>query len=201
MAAEDPEKNSLTYTLSGRDAESFTIVSSTGQLRVKEPLDYETRNTYIVTIEVSDRRDAAGRSSTHIDDTIETAIIRVGNVEEEGTVALTTVTNRIQATVAINTELSDPDGSLSGITWQWARSTNRSDWTDVATGASYTPSAMDDGDTDEEDQGNYLRATATYTDGEGSGKTAEFVTARAAAPPPTNAAPVFPDSENGQREL
>ena len=46
-----------------------------------------------------------------------------------------------------------------------------------------------------------LRATATYTDGQGSGKTAELVTARVAAPPPTNAAPVFPDSENGQREL
>ena len=201
VAAEDPENNSLTYTLSGTDAESFTIVSSTGQLRVKDPLDHETRTTYIVTIAVSDRRDAAGRSSTYIDDTIEGVIIRVEDVDEEGTVALTSDTNRIQATVPINTELSDPDGSLSGITWQWARSTNRSDWTDIATGASYTPSATDDGDTDEEDQGNYLRATATYTDGEGAGKTAEFVTARVGAPPPTNAAPVFPDAEDGQREL
>ena len=128
-------------------------------------------------------------------------IVTVENVDEEGSVELTTVTNSIQATVEILTELSDPDGSLSNITWQWARSANRSDWANIATGATYTPTATDDTDSDDEDQGNYLRATATYTDGQGSGKTAEFVTARVAAPPPTNAAPVFPDSENGQREL
>ena len=193
VAAEDAENNSLTYTLTGTDAESFTIVSSTGQLRVKEPLDFETKNIYIVTIQVSDRRDSAGRSSTHIDDTRQ-VVITVENVDEEGTVTLSTVTNSIQATVPIITELSDPDGSPSNITWQWARSTNRSDWTDIATGATYTPTEADD-------QGNYLRATASYTDDEGSGKTAEFVTGRVAAAPPTNAAPVFPDSEDGQREV
>ena len=206
ISAVDPENNSLTYTLrdiseSSNDSEAFTIVSSTGQLRVKEPLDFEEQETYIVTIDVSDRRDASGRSSTHIDDTIENAIITVENVDEEGSVELTTVTNSIQATVGILTELSDPDGNLSNINWQWARSSNRSDWANIATGATYTPSATDDTDSDDEDQGNYLRATATYTDGQGSGKTAELVTARVAAPPPTNAAPVFPDSENGQREL
>ncbi len=195
VAAEDPENNSLTYSLTGIHAESFTIVSSTGQLRVKEPLDFERQEIYIVTIEVTDRRDAMGRSSTYIDDTLENVIIRVENVEEEGTVTLSTATNRIQATVPVTADLTDPDNA-SGITWQWARSSNRSDWTDItnATNAVYTPTAADD-------QGNYLRATATYSDGEGSGKTAEIVTSRVAGPPPTNAAPVFPDSEGGQREV
>ncbi len=197
VAAEDLENNSLTYTLSEDSVhgDAFTIVSSTGQLRVKEPLDFEAQEFYIVTIEVSDRRDAAGRSSTRIDDTIENAIIRVENVEEEGTVTLTTDTNKIQATVPIVTELSDPDiPNSSTITWQWARSANRSDWTDIATSATYTPTEADD-------QGNYLRATASYTDGEGSGKKSEAITPRVAASPPTNAGPVFPDSEDGQREV
>ncbi len=110
----------------------------------------------------------------------------------------------MQATVPVTAELTDPDIPNSGsINWQWAHSSNRSDWENItgATNATYTPSATDDGDTDEEDQGNYLRATASYTDGEGSGKTAEIVTSRVAGPPPTNAAPVFPDSEDGQREI
>ena len=207
VAAEDPENNSLTYTLSELsegldDSEAFTIVSSTGQLRVKEPLDFENGQAqYIFNVDVHDRRDAAGRTSTHIDDT-QLVIITVENVEEEGTVALTTDTNRIQATVPMITELSDPDIPNSGtINWLWARSTNRSDWEDIATGATYTPTVTDYGDADEEDQGNYLRATAAYTDGEGTDKTAEIVTSRVAAPPPTNAAPVFPDAADGQREL
>ena len=202
VAAEDPENNSLTYTLTGRDAESFTIVSSTGQLRVKEPLDFETNQIYIVTIDVTDRRDAAGRSSTYIDDTIENVLIRVENVEEEGTVTLSTPTNRVQVTVPVTAELSDSDNP-SGISWQWARSSNRSEWEDItgATQATYIPTVTDEGDTDEEDQGNYLRAMASYTDGHDSGKTAEAVTSRVAGPPPTNAAPVFPDAEDGQREV
>ena len=199
VAAEDPENNSLTYSLSELsesldDSEAFTIVSNTGQLRVKEPLDFENGQTqYIFNVDVHDRRDAAGRSSSYIDDT-HLVIITVENEDEEGTVALTTVTNRIQATVEITTELNDPDESLSSITWQWARSSNRSDWTDITTGATYIPTAADD-------QGNYLRATASYTDGHGSDKTAKIVTSRVASPPPANAAPVFPDSEDGQREV
>ena len=50
IAAEDPENNSLTYSLrdiseSSNDSEFFTIVSSTGQLRTKEPLDIESGQT------------------------------------------------------------------------------------------------------------------------------------------------------------
>ena len=206
VAAEDPEKNSLTYSLSelteGNDhAEAFTIVSSTGQLRVKEPLDLENgQSQYVFNVDVHDRRDAAGRSSTYVDDT-QLVTITVVNVEEPGTVTLTTPTNRIQATVLVTAELTDPDNPTGTIDWQWERSSNRSDWEDIATGATYTPSATDDGDTDEEDQGNYLRVTASYTDGEGSGKTAEVVTTRVAGSPPVNAAPVFPDAEDGQREV
>ena len=196
VAAEDPENNRLTYSLTGIDAESFTIASSTGQLRTSEPLDFESGKTiYIVTIDVHDRRDAAGASSTYIDDTLENVIITVENVEEAGTVTLTSPTGTIQATVPVTAELSDPDNS-SGISWEWHRSSNRSTWseTPIATGAAYTP-------TEAADQGNYLRATASYTDGEGSDKIAEAVSSRVGAVPPTNSAPVFPAAEDGQREV
>ncbi len=54
VAATDPEGSKLTYTLGGTDAASFSIDAATGQLRTSAALDYEKKNTYSVTIAVSD---------------------------------------------------------------------------------------------------------------------------------------------------
>ena len=54
ITATDPNNDTLTYTLSGTDAASFDIDSSTGQLQTKAALDYETKPTYTLTITVSD---------------------------------------------------------------------------------------------------------------------------------------------------
>ena len=73
VSATDPDEDVLTYTLSGADAASFGIVSTTGQLKTRDPLDYEQRNTYAVAVSVSD-----GNGGT---DTIVVAI-NVTDVEE-----------------------------------------------------------------------------------------------------------------------
>ena len=54
VTATDLDEDVLTYTLSGADAASFGIVSTTGQLQTRDPLDYEKKNTYAVTVTVSD---------------------------------------------------------------------------------------------------------------------------------------------------
>ena len=54
VSATDADDDILTYTLSGIDAESFGIVSTTGQLKTRAPLDYETKNSYLVMVAVSD---------------------------------------------------------------------------------------------------------------------------------------------------
>ena len=54
VSATDEDEDVLTYTLSGTDAASFGIVSTTGQLQTHAPLDYEQKNTYAVTVTVSD---------------------------------------------------------------------------------------------------------------------------------------------------
>ena len=46
--------DTLTYRLSGANASSFDIVSTTGQIQTKAALDYETRIGYTVTVTVSD---------------------------------------------------------------------------------------------------------------------------------------------------
>ena len=72
VAATDPENDTLTYTLSGTDATSFDIESTTGQLKTKSALDYETKSTYTVTVTVSDGS---------LTDTI-TVTINIKNIEE-----------------------------------------------------------------------------------------------------------------------
>ena len=83
VAAVDPENNRLTYTLTGSDAGAFTIVDSTGQIRVKDDLDFETKSSYSLTVEVHDGRDGMGNTSATIDDT-QAVTITLENVEEPG---------------------------------------------------------------------------------------------------------------------
>ena len=57
ITATDPDAvDTLTYSLSGTDAESFDIGSSTGQITTKTGVtyDYETKNSYSLTVTASD---------------------------------------------------------------------------------------------------------------------------------------------------
>ena len=76
VSATDADSNSLTYSLEGPGADSFTIVSSSGQIRTKSPLDYETRSSYSVTVKVDDGSRRANSSAA------KSVTIKVGNVDE-----------------------------------------------------------------------------------------------------------------------
>ena len=54
VRATDADKDSLTFSLGGTDASSFSIVTGTGQLKTKAELDFEIRDTYSVTVSVTD---------------------------------------------------------------------------------------------------------------------------------------------------
>ena len=56
VSASDADSNSLTYTLEGPGKDSFTIISSSGQIRTRSPLNYEERSSYSVTVKVDDRQ-------------------------------------------------------------------------------------------------------------------------------------------------
>ena len=175
ITATDPDGHVLTYSLSGTDAASFVIDGSTGQITVGSGtlLDYESGPTrYTVVVSVHDGRDAYGNDDTAVDASIEVSI-DVSNVDEAGTVSVSL--EQPQAGTALAASLSDPDGSLSNISWQWARSSDGSDWSDIsgANSDSYTPVA--------DDVGIYLQATASYTDGHGTGKSAHAVMERQTA--------------------
>ncbi|MYI89601.1 MAG: hypothetical protein F4082_04830 [Gammaproteobacteria bacterium] len=66
VVAQDPDGDTLTYSLSGTDAGSFDIDSNTGQITVggSTVLDYETTASYSMTVEVTDGKDETGASQT-----------------------------------------------------------------------------------------------------------------------------------------
>ena len=111
-----------------------------------------------------------------------------------GTVTLSAAQPRVDT--PLTATLTDPDGGVSGVAWSWHSSQDRTTWTVIsgAAAASYTPA--------EADVGRYLRATASYTDGKGSGKSAEGVSDNAAlAAAQTNSSPAFPSTETGNRAV
>ena len=154
VAATDADNDVLTYTLGGDDSASFGIDLMTGQLMTLAALDYETKDTYSVTVTASD----SGGLSDSIDVTI-----TVTNVDEPGAVNLSSQAPVVG--IALTASLTDDDDEITGMTWQWA-SFDAMDGTftpiEGATSSIYTPVAGD--------VGKHLRATASYTDGEGSGK-------------------------------
>ncbi len=169
LTATNPDGDILTYALSGPDASLFVLDGSTGQIVVGSGtlVDYESGPArYTVIVTVHDGRDAYGNADATIDDSIEVEI-EVANVDESGTVSVSP--REPEVGTALTASLSDPDGSLSDISWHWARSSDGANWQDIAGAASdvYTPVA--------DEVGVYLRATASYTDGQGSGKSAHAV--------------------------
>ena len=161
VEATDQNSDTLEYSLGGTDAASFDIEDGTGQLKTKAALDYEGENSYSVIVTAKDPSNASDAITVNIS---------VVNVDEPGTVTLSASEPRV--TMELTATLEDPDGSVSGVTWQWYRSTNQNNqnsWTPISgeTNDRYTPGI--------DDELRYLRATASYTDPEGSGKSAQGV--------------------------
>ena len=131
----------------------------------KDALDFETKASYTVEVTATD---GAGESDAVM------VTITVTNMDEMGMVTL----SDMQPTVGVELTamLSDDDMAvehMATVTWQWASSDAMDGtYTNIvndATSASYTPV---DGD-----ENMYLRATATYTDGHGAGKSEMAVSA------------------------
>ena len=189
FTAADPEGESIVWSLAGEDGGEFTIVN--GVLRFKSAPDFEnpqggTGNnsvTYEVTVQASDGGGAATTATKAV-------TIKVTNVEEPGTVTLSTLQPQVGR--EITATLTDPDtiaaADLATVTWQWYRGSSRiAAATNGATTLTsiYTPAPGDVGST--------LRAQAMYDDGEDDDKTARESSYRnVRSAPQSNIDPVFP---------
>ena len=171
--ARDQDGDSIAWSLGGPDADLFSIED--GILSFRDPPDYEDpqsaaagTNAYRVTIRAG--------GGTH------EVTVTVTDVDEAGEVSI----SRLQPQVSrpLSARLSDADAGVTGERWQWARSADGTTWTDLdgATSPDRSPAPAD--------EGMYLRATVTYSDKFGPGKSASAVSAnRVEARTLSNAAP------------
>ena len=83
ITATDEENDTLTYSIA-ESAAAFTIDAGTGQLRTKDALNHEATDSYVVTVQVSDGKNARGEASTAID-TTNAVTISVRDVNEQPT--------------------------------------------------------------------------------------------------------------------
>ena len=162
--------------------------------RPRRPWTTRPHDSYSVTVQVTDGKDADGSAETTptIDDTHDVAIT-VTDADDPGSLTLSSQSPIVGSTLTAT--LTDEDDGITGETWKWETSTDQNSWT-VITGEttnSYTPDA--------DDENKYLRVTVTYTDDDGSGKTAEAQTTSAVAlRAATNVHPSFAD-ETTTREV
>ena len=155
FSATDQDGDAIAFSLGGADVKLFEI-SASGALSFKEspnyesPADADEDNVYMVTVN-------AARGSTDV-------AVTVTNVDEPGSVTVLDLRPQAGAGQSATASIWDPDGGAVSTAWQWSRSMDKSEWMDIAgaTAVTYTPQ--------EEDVGYYLRATATYSDGLGSGR-------------------------------
>ena len=174
FTATDPDEDpadTLTYGLEGTDAASFDIDTSTAQIKTKAALDYESKVSYSVTVTVSDGRDDAGTAEDPpVADTTIGVTITVTDEDDPGTITLSE--QQPPSGVELTGTLEDDDDIKADVdvTWVWYSSSDKTTWTviDGAGTNTYIPQ--------EDDEGKYLKVTATYDDELGSGKTAEAVT-------------------------
>ena len=178
------EVNAATWSTAGPDGGKFTAVD--GDLKFKAKPDYEKPtdankdNVYEVTVTVADERGERGMKMVKV---------TVENFDEPGVVTLSKIQPRVG--IPIKASLSDPDGSVTAVTWQWSNG----DAIDGATTDTYKPVTGDIGET--------LTATATYFDGHSAPdaaaadkKTAEEDSAIAVAVDTRNKAPEFVDQDD-----
>ena len=180
---DEDETDSLEWSLKGADEGQFDISSAgvltfDGTPNYESPGDANRDNDYKVTIVVTD---AKGNTDEH------DVTVTVTNVEEDGTVTLSTLQPRVG--VELTADLTDPDLDITDLTWAWSKSGADFTEDDRPTTASYTPVSGDIGAT--------LTATATYKDGMGTNEdTATLASANTVIADIRNKAPKFPDQDD-----
>ncbi len=153
------DSTGASWSLEGPDASAFAISSGILAFRsspnYESPTDQNTDNAYEVTVKATMGSLMATRSVT----------VNVTNVDEPGSVSISSPNSEVKVGVELTAELDEGDEETV-VGWQWASGDSvTGPWGDIsgATNNTYTPV--------EGDVGNYLRATVTYNDPLGSGKT------------------------------
>ena len=171
-AAGDADGDSLTYSVSGAGVAKFNNVfnlnASTGEITVKSGanIDYESSDkSYSITVSVTDGEDASGEAeSPPTSDATTSVRIEVINIDDPGTVTLSTTAPRVGS--MLTASISDQDGTPLLTKAQWSRAP-RADalFIDIDGANHYAPQRAESNYTPTAaDQGKYLKVTLSYVE-------------------------------------
>ncbi len=134
VTATDADGDTLTYSLGGTDAASFSIVGASGQIQTSAALDYEQKTSYSVTVSVAD-----GEGGT---DTIGVTISVTDVNEKPDAPGAPTVTATSNTTTSLDVSWTAPGlnggPALTGYEVRYRISGSWIDWTHSGTGTSAT---------------------------------------------------------------
>ena len=143
VAATDADNDTLTYTLDGTDAASFGIDATTGQLKTKAALDYETKRSYTVTVTVSDGTLTDSITVTiNITDVAETPTNR-GPVFTDGTSTTRSIAENTAAGIHIGAPVAATDADNDTLIYTLGGTDAASFGIDATTGQLKTKAALD----------------------------------------------------------
>ena len=186
---EESDAATANWSVAGADGSQFMVAPTSGMSTMlsfrsspdyEAPADADGDNEYMVTISVTSGGEMSSRPVT----------VTVTNAEEDGMVAMPSTSPVVGGEVTAT--LTDPDGSISGLSWDWHTSSDMATWsaapgTETNDPRSFTSTYT----TVADDVDKYLRATASYTDGFGAGNSEQAVSAKVLAAS-VNVAPRFP---------
>ena len=193
ITATDADDDTLTYSISGTDSASFGIVNTSGQLKTKADLNYETKSSYTVTVSVSDGK--GGSDSISV--TINVTDVNETPVFSDGTTTTRAISENVGANINIGTAVKavDPDTDDS-LTYTLGSTDAASFAIDDKTGQLKTKVALDF-----ETKSSYS-VTVTATDaGNLTDNIKVTINVTNLDETPSNNPPIFDDSDETTREI
>ena len=204
--------DAIRWTLEGADKDAFKVTPGTADTDLtdgvtltatlafekspnfEKPIDANKDNVYMVTVVATDKKKLTATRDV---------VITVTNADDTGVITFSSEQPKVR--IDFTASLTDEDGGVKDVKWQWAASTNAdcpdatfaedgSDNIDKAKSDTYTPVTSPTTNVDQ-----CLQATATYTDSDGSGKAMSATSANPVVDNLDNALPEF--KEGGDKPV
>ena len=184
------DADALTYTLGGIDGASFSIDSTTGQIRTYASLDYETQSSYLVVVTVSDGN-LTDMITVHISVTnVDESTVNTAPVFSDGDSITLSIAENTGSGVNIGSAVSATDVDADALTYTLGGIDGASFSIDSTTGQIRTYASLD-----YETQSSYS-VVVTVSDGNLTDMITVHISVTNVDESTVNTAPVFSDGDS-----
>ena len=191
ITATDADNDTLEYTLGGTDSASFSIISTSGQLKTKTDLNYETKSSYTVTVSVSDGE--GGSDSISV--TINVTNVNEAPIFSDGASTTRAIAENVSANINIGTAVTATDVDKDSLTYTLSGTDATSFDIDSTIGQLKTKTPLD------YETKTAYSVTITVSDGRLTDTITVTISVTNLDETPSNNAPVFGDGDTTTRTI